>query len=156
MSRWENVGNDVELTMVSDHLDRFTGMILRHRCANENGQMSTVLFDLPWNNRPENASLKKWRVEQWEPLTVHPSILCRVCGLHGYIREGAWVSDADLERKSAEVLTLPVALTIGGETKTLGTITVTRGDDPDIKNQLTRILKSYSDSINDGSWLNHS
>jgi hypothetical protein len=32
-----------------------------------------------------------WKVEQPEPLTLSPSLLCRVCGVHGYIREGKWV-----------------------------------------------------------------
>lgn len=26
-----------------------------------------------------------------DPLTVTPSVLCRDCGLHGYIRQGRWV-----------------------------------------------------------------
>jgi hypothetical protein len=32
----------------------------------------------------------KWTVEQWEPLTLSPSLLCH-CGDHGYIRGGRWV-----------------------------------------------------------------
>ena len=32
-----------------------------------------------------------WRVEQKDPLTVSPSILCRSCGTHGFWRAGAWV-----------------------------------------------------------------
>ena len=31
-----------------------------------------------------------WRVEQVEPLTVSPSILCGSCGTHGFWRDGAW------------------------------------------------------------------
>ena len=33
----------------------------------------------------------KWRVECWEPLTLSPSLLCRTCGDHGFIRGGKWV-----------------------------------------------------------------
>lgn len=33
-----------------------------------------------------------WTVQQREPLTVTPSILCRGCGLHGYITAGEWRS----------------------------------------------------------------
>lgn len=33
-----------------------------------------------------------WKVEKANPLTLSPSILCRTCGNHGYIREGKWVS----------------------------------------------------------------
>lgn len=32
-----------------------------------------------------------WRVEQVKPLTLSPSILCRICQRHGHIREGKWV-----------------------------------------------------------------
>lgn len=32
-----------------------------------------------------------WKVESWEPLTLSPSLLCRVCGDHGFIRNGQWV-----------------------------------------------------------------
>ena len=33
-----------------------------------------------------------WTVEQWEPLTISPSVLKMDCGCHGFIREGKWVS----------------------------------------------------------------
>lgn len=32
----------------------------------------------------------RWVVEQLEPLTLSPSILCD-CGFHGFIRDGRWV-----------------------------------------------------------------
>jgi hypothetical protein len=32
-----------------------------------------------------------WDVEQEEPLTISPSLLCHVCGNHGFIREGRWI-----------------------------------------------------------------
>lgn len=31
-----------------------------------------------------------WTVEQREPLTVRPSILCHECQCHGWITEGQW------------------------------------------------------------------
>lgn len=31
-----------------------------------------------------------WKVESWEPLTLSPSLLCRLCGDHGFIRNGKW------------------------------------------------------------------
>lgn len=33
----------------------------------------------------------KWTVESREPLTLSPSLLCRACGDHGFIRGGKWV-----------------------------------------------------------------
>lgn len=32
-----------------------------------------------------------WTVEAWEPLTLSPSLLCRACKDHGFIRGGRWV-----------------------------------------------------------------
>lgn len=32
-----------------------------------------------------------WDVQSLEPLTISPSLLCRACGHHGFIREGKWV-----------------------------------------------------------------
>lgn len=32
-----------------------------------------------------------WKVEQWDPLTLSSSLLCKRCGDHGFIREGKWV-----------------------------------------------------------------
>jgi hypothetical protein len=39
----------------------------------------------------ELAGIPSWKVESEEPLTLSPSILCRACGDHGFIREGKWV-----------------------------------------------------------------
>ena len=32
-----------------------------------------------------------WRVLNRDPLTIEPSLLCRTCADHGYIRQGRWV-----------------------------------------------------------------
>ena len=32
-----------------------------------------------------------WDLVSVEPLTLSPSLLCRGCGHHGFIREGRWV-----------------------------------------------------------------
>jgi hypothetical protein len=32
-----------------------------------------------------------WQVVSLEPLTLSPSLLCRGCGHHGFVREGRWV-----------------------------------------------------------------
>ncbi len=33
----------------------------------------------------------EWDVVQEDPLTLAPSLLCRACGSHGFIREGRWI-----------------------------------------------------------------
>ena len=32
-----------------------------------------------------------WHVDQKDPLTISPSILCSECKAHGFFREGKWV-----------------------------------------------------------------
>ena len=34
---------------------------------------------------------KGWDVQGLVPLTISPSLLCRICGNHGFIRNGVWV-----------------------------------------------------------------
>lgn len=33
-----------------------------------------------------------WDVLSMDPLTLSPSLLCRLCGSHGFIRDGLWVT----------------------------------------------------------------
>lgn len=59
----------------------------------------SVMFSLPVGSPaiPRSEGVQpKWLVEQLEPLTLSPSILCSPelggCGHHGYIRDGRWVA----------------------------------------------------------------
>jgi len=49
-----------------------------------------LMFDLP-GVREAFPGRDLWTVESWEPLTLSPSLLCSVCGHHGFIRNGTWV-----------------------------------------------------------------
>ena len=65
------------------------GATIRH--YKPDGQMceGCITFDGDWQRRvckPEEL----WTVENWEPLTASPSLLC-ACGDHGFIRSGKWV-----------------------------------------------------------------
>ena len=42
-------------------------------------------------DREFNGQIESWEVVKREPLTLAPSLLCRRCGHHGFIREGKWV-----------------------------------------------------------------
>lgn len=66
------------------------GVVWKHP-APDGGECSggAVLFDVPANDGvPEDV---KWTVEQRDPLTLSPSLLCGLCGFHGFIRGGRWV-----------------------------------------------------------------
>lgn len=47
----------------------------------DRGDIYKTLFNSEW-----------WKVEQEEPLTISPSVLCKPCGCHGFIQEGRWKS----------------------------------------------------------------
>lgn len=40
---------------------------------------------------PTNADAEAWTLVSREPLHLEPSLLCRACGDHGWIRGGKWV-----------------------------------------------------------------
>lgn len=72
--------------------DQVTGLIEWHRDAEDNWCGGFI------NLRPEEAPTHPlWLVESGNPdtgegLTLTPSVLCRTCGEHGWIRNGRWES----------------------------------------------------------------
>jgi len=97
MSTWQDIGDGVEVRLVTDARDRFVGLVWRHTCRlglQEDGgsRVGSIYFDKPWNR--EDASLSGrhlYELTSWEPLTMPESLLCTICGRQGFIREGAWV-----------------------------------------------------------------
>jgi hypothetical protein len=49
-----------------------------------------VTFAGDVQRRIEPERRNTWDVQDWDPLTITPSVLCS-CGDHGFIREGRWV-----------------------------------------------------------------
>lgn len=72
------------------------GITIRHPAKSGEGSqgngecMSAIHFDLP-DLKNSGLGGHVWQVNQWEPLTLSPSLLCRTCGDHGFIRDGKWV-----------------------------------------------------------------
>lgn len=64
-----------------------------HRLDNGKPCQGFIFFDLPVVHEKYKAaeSTPVWQVESWDPLTLSPSLLCRRCGDHGFIRGGSWV-----------------------------------------------------------------
>ena len=67
----------------------WVGILEWHVCKDPDGELSPggVYFQ----NAPEWMRGPRWTVECEDPLTISPSVLCRTCGLHGFIREGRWM-----------------------------------------------------------------
>ena len=83
---------DRELNPQYVHLpdvERF-GATIEHVKPDGETCMSAVTFDAPVA-RELLPGAAIWQVESWEPLTLSPSLLCRRCGDHGFIKEGKWV-----------------------------------------------------------------
>lgn len=55
------------------------------------GQGWIAFENTSWSRQFTEKPIATWKVEQAEPLTLSPSILCRACGDHGFIRNGRWV-----------------------------------------------------------------
>jgi hypothetical protein len=42
-------------------------------------------------DREFDGHIESWDLMQRDPLTIAPSLACRACGDHGFIRDGKWV-----------------------------------------------------------------
>lgn len=74
------------------HMLRPIGLVERHRRP-DNGRvcLGSVRLDTPEAREAYQLPGPFWTVVQWDPLTLEPSLLCRFCGNHGFIRDGRWV-----------------------------------------------------------------
>jgi hypothetical protein len=70
-------------------IEKYGGNI-EHRKPDGSECWGFVTFDTEETRKLEPTT-PKWKVESWEPLTLSPSVLCRICGDHGFIKEGKWV-----------------------------------------------------------------
>lgn len=70
--------------------DQRIGLLEKHPGRGGEECSGYVTFDLP-AAREADPGAPFWTVESWEPLTISPSVLCRACGNHGFIRGGRWV-----------------------------------------------------------------
>lgn len=66
------------------------GYFQEHRTSGGEACFSGGMFDLPGvrENFPER---ELWQVESFDPLTLSPSMLCTICGNHGFVKNGRWV-----------------------------------------------------------------
>lgn len=86
--RAHDIGHGSSITFV-EYEGQIVGINEAHK--NKDGQvcLGFVLFaDTPAS---VTSGAPQWHVESANPLTLSPSILCRSCGNHGFIREGKWV-----------------------------------------------------------------
>lgn len=77
------------------------GALVMHNRPDGTPCEGAITFDSEWA-RKVTGTAAIWQVECWEPLTISPSLLCKMpldgvtlsgptCDDHGFIREGKWV-----------------------------------------------------------------
>lgn len=84
-----DIGHGVRIVYTSVGTHRPGGLIEYHRTPEGRECGGSVLFDLD-GIRHAFPDRPVWTVESLDPLTLAPSILCRRCGHHGWIRLGRW------------------------------------------------------------------
>jgi len=78
---------------------QFVGVYEWHKCGGNDvpglhGDGTTAFWvplDVPAADEVTTGRAPRWQLVQEDPLTLSPSILCRVCGHHGFIQNGLWV-----------------------------------------------------------------
>lgn len=86
-----DLGHGVTVTFTTWGEHDPAGLIENHthpQTGNECG--GGVLFDLP-GIREAFPGRALWQIESLNPLTISPSLVCSVCGHHGWIKQGRWV-----------------------------------------------------------------
>lgn len=85
-----DLGHGITLEFASWGEHERAGYVQEHPRPDGGSCYSGGMFDLPGirEHFPERAL---WQVVSWEPLTLSPSMLCRACGNHGFVRAGRWV-----------------------------------------------------------------
>ena len=82
-----DIGHGVSISYVQ-YEGKDCGIIETH--AGKDGQPCSGYVHFR-DQPPAENQRRQWTIEQADPLTLSPSILCTTCGHHGFIREGKWV-----------------------------------------------------------------
>ena len=66
------------------------GALVEHQTTDGRPCTCVITFDGPVQRElaPNEA---RWQVQTWEPLTLTPSLVCPLCGDHGFIRDSTWI-----------------------------------------------------------------
>ncbi len=84
---WTDIGCGVWImTFTEGNSQTPGGLIEAHRNAAGEWCQGAIHFSGRGHSTPP-----LWDVVNATPLTLSPSLLCRTCGHHGFIRDGKWV-----------------------------------------------------------------
>ena len=87
-----DLGFDHQARIVPFGGDPHSGIDYYHKTPDgrECGGFITIT-DSAWAREFAHGTIETWDLISKEPLTLSPSLLCRACGDHGFIRDGRWV-----------------------------------------------------------------
>lgn len=86
---WRDIGDGCSIAFYySQEGEPVDGVLWRHDCPNDPRGPEHGGDAIPFG--PPDG--QHWQVRRWAPLTLDGSLLCRACGKHGWIRDGAWVA----------------------------------------------------------------
>lgn len=87
------LGHEMYWTRVVDSEGRWIGILEWHECeaAQNDSDAGVSAGGVNFDSAPDFVKGARWQVQSEDPLTIHPSILCKTCGLHGFIQQGRWV-----------------------------------------------------------------
>lgn len=88
-----DIGDNHQIKFVEYQGDAHTAANVYHLKPDGSPCEGFIPFDGgEWAKAFRENPIEVWQVQSFEPLTCSPSILCRVCGDHGFIRDGRWVT----------------------------------------------------------------
>lgn len=88
--KWIDIGLNHKLSLAYFR-KQLSGIRLKHICLDGKESEDLITFtNSSWARAMKN-NLTTWELEQLDPLTIYPSIECRACKDHGYVRNGLWV-----------------------------------------------------------------
>jgi hypothetical protein len=88
---WRDIGHGVSACQFRYEPDGQLHIAYLHKCSIEglarHGGLAFAAVPVS-----DSGTGRDWKLEQLEPLTISPSLLCMSCKHHGFIRDGKWVS----------------------------------------------------------------
>jgi hypothetical protein len=86
-----DIGEDHKIEYKSFEDDPQTGINVHHKTPEGKDCVGWVPFKGGAWDKAFEGEIVSWDIQSKDPLTLSPSILCKRCGDHGFIRNNKWV-----------------------------------------------------------------
>jgi hypothetical protein len=86
---WLDIGHGVAIAL--RHFEgQLAGVAYTHPKPDGSGPCKGPRSGADWVPVKPHDPIGGWDLVSKDPLTLSPSLLCRACGHHGFIRDGRW------------------------------------------------------------------